>query len=396
MNHHSANHYTERNTASVLTATLPPVLSSDEKARYSRHILLTEVGIQGQLRLKSARVLVIGAGGLGSPAALYLAAAGVGTLGIVDGDTVDISNLQRQILHTTASVGRNKTDSARESLSALNPTITLETHNTLLSRDNALAIISDYDLILDGTDNFATRYLVNDACGLLGKPLVYGSVFRFTGQVSVFDAKRGGCYRCLYPTPPAPELVPNCAEGGVLGVLPGIVGTLQAAEALKIVLGIGETLHRRLLLIDALTMEFSRINFPHNPHCALCGKEQTVTELQDYEAFCSPPSTTATNIFDARAHEITAEELRERKNEFVIIDVREAEERFISSIEGSLHIPLGEIASRINELSALERRIIFHCQSGKRSAEAVRIAHENGLTVQHLSGGIAAWHEERP
>lgn len=381
------NHHTERNTSS----TLPSTLSSDEKARYSRHILLPEVGIQGQLRLKSARVLVIGAGGLGSPAALYLAAAGIGTLGIVDADTVDISNLQRQILHTTASVGRSKTDSARESLSALNPAITLETHNTVLSRDNALAIINDYDLILDGTDNFATRYLVNDACGLLGKPLVYGSVFRFTGQVSVFDAKRGGCYRCLYPTPPAPELVPNCAEGGVLGVLPGIVGTLQAAEALKIVLGIGETLHRRLLLIDALTMEFSRINFPHNPHCALCGKEPTVTELQDYAAFCSPPSITATNTFDARAHEITAEELWKRKNEFVIIDVRESAERFISSIEGSLHIPLDEIASRVEELSAFERPIVFHCQSGKRSAEAVRIARENGLAVRHLAGGITTW-----
>jgi adenylyltransferase/sulfurtransferase len=312
----------------------------------------------------------------------------VGTLGIVDGDTVDISNLQRQILHTTADIGRSKTDSARESLSALNPAITLEAHNTVLSRDNALAIIRDYDVILDGTDNFATRYLVNDACGLLGKPLVYGSVFRFTGQVSVFDAKRGGCYRCLYPLPPAPELVPNCAEGGVLGVLPGIVGTLQAAEALKIVLGIGETLHRRLLLIDALTMEFSRINFPHNPHCTLCGKEPTITELQDYEAFCS---LTIPNAFDARAHEITAEELWERKNDVVLIDVREAEERFISSIEGSLHIPLGEIVSRIKELSALERPIVFHCQSGKRSAEAVRIVLENGLTVQHLSGGIVAW-----
>lgn len=391
MNHHSANHHTEQHIASVLPSAFPSVLSSEEKARYSRHILLSEVGIQGQLRLKSARVLVIGAGGLGSPAALYLAAAGVGTLGIVDADTVDISNLQRQILHTTADIGRSKTDSARESLSALNPAITLETHKTLLSRDNALEIIRNYDLILDGTDNFATRYLVNDACGMLGKPLVYGSVFRFTGQVSVFDSKRGGCYRCLYPLPPAPELVPNCAEGGVLGVLPGIVGTLQAAEALKIVLGIGETLHRRLLLIDALTMEFSRINFPHNPHCVLCGKEPTVTELQDYEAFCSPPSTTTTNTFDARAHEITADELRERNNEFVLVDVREAEERFISSIDGSLHIPLGEIASRLAELSALERPIIFHCQSGKRSAEAVRITLDNGIQANHLAGGIAAW-----
>lgn len=345
--------------------------------------------------IKSARVLVIGAGGLGSPAALYLAAAGVGTLGIVDSDVVEISNLQRQIIHSTATIGQNKTDSARKSLSALNPSITIETHNIALSRDNALGIIREYDVILDGTDNFATRYLVNDACGLLGKPLVYGSVFRFTGQISVFDAKRGGCYRCLYLAPPPPELVPNCAEGGVLGVLPGIVGTLQAAEVLKIVIGIGETLHRRLLLVDALTMQFSRLSIPHNPHCALCGTAPTISELQDYEAFCSPQSGTG---FDATNYEIRAEELLQRREEFVIIDVREAHERLISWIEGSEHIPLDELEERLPEIAALERPVVFHCQSGKRSAEALRLAHERGIEARHLAGGIVEWltHLRRP
>ncbi len=368
-------------------------LSSDEAARYSRHLLLPEVGLRGQLALKSSRVLVVGAGGLGCPAALYLAAAGVGTLGIVDADTVEISNLQRQILHTTQRIGQQKTDSAQAHLHALNPAITVEAHTTMLSRRNALEILSAYDIILDGTDNFATRYLVNDAAGLLGKPLVYGSVFRFTGQVSVFDAKHGGCYRCLYPTPPPPELVPNCAEGGVLGVLPGIIGTLQAAEALKIILGIGETLHRRLLLVDALTMEFSRLNTPHNPHCALCGKEPTITELQDYEAFCSP---TQKPVFDVTAHEIsayelTAQELLHRKQEFIIIDVREAHERTMSHIEGSEHIPLGEIATNMDKIAAFTRPVVFHCQSGKRSADALRLAMEHGISAQHLRGGIMAW-----
>lgn len=363
-------------------------LSSEEAARYSRHLLLPEVGLQGQLALKSSRVLVVGAGGLGCPAALYLAAAGVGTIGIVDADTVEISNLQRQILHTTQGIGQQKTDSAQAHLHALNPAITVEAHTTMLSRRNALEILSAYDIILDGTDNFATRYLVNDAAGLLGKPLVYGSVFRFTGQVSVFDATLGGCYRCLYPTPPPPELVPNCAEGGVLGVLPGIIGTLQAAEALKIILAIGETLHRRLLLVDALTMEFSRLQTPHNPHCVLCGKEPTITELQDYEAFCSPAQKP---VFNVTAHEITAQELLRRREEFVIIDVREAYERTISHIEGSEHIPLGEIDANMDKIAAFTRPVVFHCQSGKRSADALRLAMEHGISAQHLRGGIMAW-----
>lgn len=379
------NHSEHLNTAQTL--------SSDEVARYSRHLLLPEIGLQGQIALKYSRVLVVGAGGLGCPAALYLAAAGVGTLGIADADVVEISNLQRQILHTTRRIGQQKTDSAHETLHALNPAITVETHTTMLSRDNALEILSNYDVILDGTDNFATRYLLNDAAGLLGKPLVYGSVFRFTGQVSVFDAKRGGCYRCLYPTPPPPELVPNCAEGGVLGVLPGIIGTLQAAEALKIILGIGETLHRRLLLVDALSMQFSRINIPHNPHCALCGKESTITELQDYEAFCSPMQKPVFDVtaHEISAHEITAQELFRRREEFIIIDVREAHERFISSIEGSEHIPLGELAASMDTIAAFTRPVVFHCQSGKRSADALLLAMEHGISAQHLRGGITAW-----
>ena len=379
------NHSEHPNTAQTL--------SSDEVARYSRHLLLPEIGLRGQLALKSSRVLVVGAGGLGCPAALYLAAAGVGRVGIADADVVEISNLQRQILHTTRRIGQQKTDSAQEALQALNPAITVEAHTTTLSRDNALEILSNYDVILDGTDNFATRYLVNDAAGLLGKPLVYGSVFRFTGQVSVFDARRGGCYRCLYPTPPPPELVPNCAEGGVLGVLPGIIGTLQAAEALKIILGIGETLHRRLLLVDALTMQFSRLNIPHNPHCALCGKEPTIAELQDYEAFCSPMQKSVLEVTanEISAHEITAQELLRRKEEFIIIDVREAHERFISSIEGREHIPLGELAASMDTIAAFTRPVVFHCQSGKRSADALRLAMERGISAQHLRGGITAW-----
>jgi molybdopterin/thiamine biosynthesis adenylyltransferase/rhodanese-related sulfurtransferase len=365
----------------------PPPFTSEERERYSRHLLLPEVGFSGQERLKAARILVVGAGGLGSPAALYLAAAGIGTLGIVDNDTVELSNLQRQILHTTDSVGGSKVLSAVERLSALNPHVIIQPHATLLSRDNALEILQHYDIIIDGTDNFATRYLVNDACGLLRKPLVYGSVFRFTGQVSVFDAAKGGCYRCLYPTPPPPHLVPNCAEGGVLGVLPGIIGTLQAAEALKIVLDIGETLHRRLLLVDALTMQFSTFTVPHNPHCTLCGSQPTITELQDYETFCNPFSPQSSTFAD----EWTAEEVRQHLGEITLIDVREAHERLISVIDGSLHIPLGDVAARISEIRVLKRPIVFHCASGKRSAEALNIAQQNGIEALHLKGGINVW-----
>lgn len=367
-------------------------LSSQELERYSRHLLLPEVGLAGQQRLKAARVLVVGAGGLGSPAALYLAAAGVGTLGIADGDTLELSNLQRQILHTTSGIGQNKALLAEKHLHALNPHITLTTHQTVVTCDNAVELIQPYDVIIDGTDNFATRYLLNDACGLARKPLVYGSVFRFAGQVSIFDAERGGCYRCLYPTPPPPELAPNCAEGGVLGVLAGIVGTLQAAEALKIVLGIGETLHRRLLLVDALTMNFTTLTLPRNPYCALCGEAPSIHDLQDYDAFCNP-STAAeqSTALDLLPFEISARELQSEVGNYLIIDVREAHERIISAIEGSLHIPLGELENRLEEIAAETKPILFYCQSGKRSAQALLKAFSHNIKAKHLRGGINAW-----
>jgi sulfur-carrier protein adenylyltransferase/sulfurtransferase len=360
--------------------------------RYSRHVLLPEVGLEGQTRLASARVLVIGAGGLGSPAALYLAAAGVGRLGIVDFDVVDESNLQRQILHTTQNIGKRKVESAFEQLSALNPHIALQMHDTMLKRQNALEILCRYDIILDGTDNFATRYLVNDACFFLKKPLVYGSVYRFDGQVTSFDAAGGtGCYRCLYPTPPPPELVPNCAEGGVLGVLPGIVGTLQATEVLKIILGIGEVLFGKLLLASPLGMDFTTISFPKNPDCPLCGNAPSITELQDYEAFCNPAYT------DEQAytpHEISFSELQhlyQTSPNLVVIDVREAHERLLSRIEPSRHIPLGELAQHAQNLDkTLE--IVLYCASGKRSAKGASILAAQDFTdIQHLQGGINAW-----
>lgn len=362
-------------------------LTPPEHVRYSRHLLLPEIGLAGQERLKAARILVIGAGGLGSPAALYLAAAGVGTIGIVDNDVVELSNLQRQILHSTGAVGERKATSASERLQSLNPHITIETHPLYLNAENALEIMQSYDVIVDGTDNFATRYLVNDACGLLGKPLVYGSVFRFSGQASVFDAAKGGCYRCLYPEPPPPHLVPNCAEGGVLGVLPGIIGTIQATEALKIVLGIGETLHRRLLLFDALGMTFTAINIPHNPHCRLCGAHPTVHELQDYEAWCNPHSST----LHGKQTDLKPEEVASMQGSIVFIDVREEQERATRMIEGTRHIPLGELERHIEELSDLKAPLVFHCHSGKRSAVAVEILSKYNIPAQHLAGGIIAW-----
>lgn len=363
-------------------------LTPPEHERYSRHLLLPELGLAGQERLKAARILVIGAGGLGSPAALYLAAAGVGTIGIVDNDVVELSNLQRQILHSTDAVGERKVTSASERLQNLNPHITIETHPLYLNAENALKIMKNYDVIVDGTDNFATRYLVNDACGLHGKPLVYGSVFRFSGQASVFDAAKGGCYRCLYPEPPPPHLVPNCAEGGVLGVLPGIIGTIQATEALKIVLGIGETLHRRLLLFDALGMTFTTMSIPHNPHCRLCGTNPTLHELQDYEAWCNPRSE---RMSAQSGDELTSQDLQTILDAVVLIDVREAHERLISAIDGSVHIPLGEISSHLAEIRSLPKPIVLYCQSGKRSLQALQILKQAGIDAQHLQGGIRDW-----
>ncbi|MCU0423995.1 MAG: molybdopterin-synthase adenylyltransferase MoeB [Candidatus Kapabacteria bacterium] len=365
--------------------------TNQERDRYSRHLLLPEVGFEGQQRLKEAKILVIGAGGLGSPAALYLAAAGIGTLGIADGDVVELSNLQRQILHSTQNIGKSKVSSAVEHIHALNPLVRVIPHTMALTRDNALAIIADYDVVVDGTDNFATRYLVNDASGLLGKPLVYGSVFRFTGQVSVFDAAKGGCYRCLYPEPPPPHLVPNCAEGGVLGVLPGIIGTIQATEALKIVLGIGETLHRRLLLFDALSMNISTINFPHNPHCALCGSEPGITELQDYEAFCNTAQSTEKSAFSQEETDLSPHEIAAMQESILFVDVREAQEREVRMIPGTVHIPLAALPEALTELSKQEKPIVFHCHSGKRSRAAVDLCRKNGIAAKHLAGGILAW-----
>ncbi|TAE27371.1 MAG: molybdopterin-synthase adenylyltransferase MoeB [Candidatus Kapaibacterium sp.] len=369
-------------------------MSSSILQRYSRHLLLPEVGMEGQKRLSTAKVLIIGAGGLGSPAALYLAAAGIGTLGIVDGDVVDESNLQRQILHTTATIGKRKTESAMQQISALNPHVSVQCHDTMLNRQNALEILSLYDVVLDGTDTFATRYLVNDACFFLKKPLVYGSVYRFDGQVSSFDAARGtGCYRCLYSAPPPPDLVPNCAEGGVLGVLPGIIGTLQATEVIKILLGIGEVLFGRLLLANPLQMDFTSISFPRNSACPLCGNAPTITELQDYdyEAFCNPISTTEQSY---TPHELSLAELEtfhQRTENLVVIDVREAHERLLSRIEPSVHIPLSNLAEHVQNL-ATTSEIVLYCASGKRSAQAASILNSQHFqNIYHLRGGINSY-----
>jgi sulfur-carrier protein adenylyltransferase/sulfurtransferase len=335
---------------------------------------------------------VLGAGGLGSPVALYLAAAGVGTLGIMDMDTVEESNLQRQILHSTPNMGKRKTESARERLHDLNPHVRFILHDTALKRDNALDIIGDYDMVVDGTDNFATRYCVNDACGLLRKPLVYGSVFRFTGQVSVFDAARNFCYRCLYPAPPPSEMTTSCAESGVLGALAGIIGTLQATETLKIILGIGESLVGKLLLVDALTMRFDTLRLPRNADCPLCGVSPTIHTLQDYEAFCNPEQRTT---FDEIEHTISTEELLQTQLSVLIIDVREEHERLIAAIPNSIHIPLGELAVRIGEIEHRAQtapRVVLYCASGKRSARALEILREHGFhSAKHLAGGMTAY-----
>ncbi len=371
-----------------------PELSPDEIRRYSRHLIMPEVGVDGQRRLKSASVLCIGAGGLGSPAALYLAAAGVGRLGIVDFDAVDFSNLHRQILHGTPDVGRPKLQSARDRLHAINPEIRIDTYETSLTSKNALDLFRDYDVILDGTDNFPTRYLVNDACVLLGKPNAYGSIFRFEGQASVFAAPGGPCYRCLYPQPPPPGLVPSCAEGGVLGVLPGVIGTIQATEAIKLILGVGQPLVGRLLLYDALTMRFRELKLRRDPACPVCGDRPTVTALIDYDQFCgvAPAAGAAPAV-----PETTVEELKARldnKDNVFVLDVREPNEFQICRIAGSTLIPLGELPKRLAELptGADAPDIVVHCKMGGRSAKAVRQLLDRGFTrVQNLSGGILAW-----
>jgi len=373
-------------------------LNNDEVRRYSRHLIMPEVGVEGQRKLKAARVLCVGAGGLGSPASLYLAAAGVGTLGLIDYDTVDFSNLQRQILYSTDDVGRPKLRAASDRLRGLNPNVRVVSHETALNSGNALDIFKDYDIIVDGADNFPTRYLTNDACVLLGKPNVYGSIFRFDGQVSIFASKNGPCYRCLYPEPPPPGLVPSCAEGGVLGVLPGVVGTIQATEAIKLIIGAGEPLIGRLLLFDALQMKFRTLKLQRDKTCPVCGDNPTVTKLIDYEMFCGiTPAVKAADAGKLPAElETSVGQLKERldKGEVFLLDVREPREYDICRIEPSTLIPLGELAKRVDELPNGPNApdIIVYCKSGVRSARAVNMLRERGLMrTTNLRGGILEW-----
>jgi adenylyltransferase/sulfurtransferase len=368
-------------------------LSNEEILRYSRHLIMPEVGMEGQLKLKQARVLCIGAGGLGSPLALYLGAAGVGTLGIVDFDVVDFTNLQRQVIHGTSDVGRKKLDSAADTLREINPNIEIRKFETRLTSANALELFREFDIITDGTDNFPTRYLVNDACVLTGKPNVYGSIFRFEGQASVFATKEGPCYRCLYPEPPPPGLVPSCAEGGVLGILPGLVGVIQATETIKLILGSGEPLIGRLLLVDALSMRFRELKLRKNPDCPACGTHPTVTELIDYNQFCGirgEEAAAPTSMTD-----ISVEELKkrlDRGDDLFVLDVREPHEYQICNIGGYL-IPLNDLPKRVSELDS-SREIVVHCKMGGRSAKAADFLRQSGFTkVHNLTGGINAWAE---
>jgi molybdopterin/thiamine biosynthesis adenylyltransferase/rhodanese-related sulfurtransferase len=366
-------------------------LSPQEVARYSRHLIMPEVATEGQKRLKASSVLLIGAGGLGSPLGLYLAAAGIGRIGLVDFDVVDFSNLQRQVLHGTEDVGRPKLHSARDRLQAINPEVQLDLYETRLSSANALKIFEPYDIVIDGTDNFPTRYLVNDACVLLGKPNVYGSIFRFDGQASVFHPPEGPCYRCLYPEPPPPGEVPSCAEGGVLGILPGLVGCIQATEAVKLILGKGRPLIGRLLLYDALQMSFQEFKVRRNPRCPMCGDQPTIKQLIDYEQFCGVRGEPAPA---AAAPEITVEELKQRldrKEDVYILDVRNPEEIQICRLPGSVVIPLPQLPQRVQELDK-NRELIVHCKSGMRSQKAIQLLQAAGFQkTRNLKGGILAW-----
>ena len=377
---------------SPATAEAKAPLSHAEMLRYSRHLLLPEVGVSGQRKLKAARVLTVGAGGLGSPLSLYLAAAGVGTIGIVDFDVVDLTNLQRQIVHGTSTLGRPKLDSAEERLNDLNPNVRIERHETRLTSENALEILREYDIVVDGTDNFPTRYLVNDACVLLGKPNVYGSIFRFEGQASLFYAAKGPCYRCLYSEPPPPGLVPSCAEGGVLGVLPGIIGSIQALETIKWIIGAGTSLLGRLVLFDALKLRFRELELRKDPACPICGTNPSIHELIDYEAFCGIGAEPA-----YAGPEITAEQLQREMSEkaggVVLIDVREPHEWDIVHIEGARLIPLGQLPERLSELDG-HAEIVTHCHHGARSMKALEILKGAGFgKVRSLAGGIDAWAE---
>jgi molybdopterin/thiamine biosynthesis adenylyltransferase/rhodanese-related sulfurtransferase/molybdopterin converting factor small subunit len=371
-------------------------LTNEEILRYSRHLIIPEIGMEGQLKLKQAKVLLVGAGGLGSPLGLYLAAAGVGRIGLVDFDVVDFTNLQRQVIHSTADVGRKKLDSAVESMRGINPNVTLDRFDTALTTQNALDILKDYDLVVDGTDNFPTRYLVNDACVLLGKPNVYGSIFRFEGQASVFAYQGGPCYRCLYPEPPPPGLVPSCAEGGVLGILPGLIGLVQATEAVKLIVGIGETLAGRLLLYDALTMRFRELKLRRDPECPVCGDHPTVRQLMDYQQFCGvgrggeAPAAAEEGEMDV----IELKAKIDRGDRFVLVDVREPHEFQICRIPGSMLVPLRDLPRRVGEFDPSDE-IVVHCRSGVRSATAVEFLKREGFrSVRNLAGGILAWSDK--
>jgi sulfur-carrier protein adenylyltransferase/sulfurtransferase len=379
---------------------LPPLvepaadLSVDEVKRYSRHLIIPEIGMTGQKRLKNARVLCVGAGGLGSPALLYLAAAGVGTLGIIDFDTVDESNLQRQIIHGQSDIGRPKAESARDSIREINPYVDVVLYEEALSTENAMEIFSEFDLIVDGTDNFATRYLVNDACVLLGKPYVWGSIFRFDGQASVFWAEYGPCYRCLYPDPPPPGMVPSCAEGGVLGVLCGSIGSIQVTEAIKLITGVGDSLAGRLMIYDALEMNYRTVRVRKDPECAICGKNPTITQLIDYEAFCGVVSEDAQQA--ATGSTITASELKnmiDNGDDIFLVDVREPNEYEIVSIPGSVLIPKDQfLTGAALERLPQDKRIVLHCKSGARSAEALAVVKNAGFSdAVHVGGGVLAW-----
>lgn len=381
------------NPGQTLPSTTLPTLNADELSRYSRHLALRGVGLEGQRRLKAARVLIVGAGGLGSPTALYLAAAGVGTIGLVDQDVVDVTNLQRQLLHGTRDVGRSKLESARDRLLDVNPHVQLELHATWLTSLNALDLVSRYDVIIDGTDNFNTRYLVNDACVLLAKPNVHGSVFQFDGQASVFATEHGPCYRCLYPVPPPPGMVQNCAEGGVLGVLPGLIGTIQATETLKIILQMGDTLAGRLLMIDALSMEFRAVTITRDPMCPACGT-RTLTRLIDYDEFCgvAGPATTVDSVPEITPAVLAAR--LARADDFDLIDVREPHETAIERIDRARLIPLGTLPGALGSLDRT-REVVVMCRSGKRSADAARQLTAAGFTrVSSLAGGMLRWNSE--
>ena len=372
--------------------------SNDEIARYSRHLIMPEVTLEGQKRLKAASVLCIGTGGLGSPIALYLAAAGIGRMGLVDADIVDFSNLQRQILHGTKDVGRKKLNSARDRIREINPNVQVDLHDTYFRAENAREIVEPYDIVIDGTDNFPTRYCSNDVCVFLKKPNIYGSIFRFDGQCSVFAPHLGGsCYRCMIPEPPPPGLVPSCAEGGVLGVLPGIIGVMQAIEAIKLIIGIGTPLINRLVNFDALKMEFRTFKLRRDPKCPVCGDNPTITDLVDYDQFCGIPQAAAEEAAEAPVPAITVQELKRRidaKEKFVLVDVREKFEYDICRIPGSKLIPLGELPSRMSELDSADD-IVLQCKSGVRSAKALKLLREAGFgKLNNLEGGITAWADE--